>query len=220
MLYHLLAPLADQHIAFNLFRYITFRAAGAMVTALILSFLLGPAIIRWLRALRFGQVIRTDGPERHLGKAGTPTMGGVLILIATAVSTLLWAELTNRYVLVALIVLLWMGALGFLDDYLKVVRRRTEGLVGRYKLIGQGLLGLLLGAFLLFWPTAAIPPNWTGIPFFADYHLVDLEAALHPVGHVRPGRELERGEPDGRAGRARGGALGDRGGDVRRLRLR
>lgn len=171
MLYHLLAPLADQHIAFNLFRYITFRAAGAMVTALILSFLLGPAIIRWLRALRFGQVIRTDGPERHLGKAGTPTMGGVLILIATAVSTLLWAELTNRYVLVSLIVLLWMGALGFLDDYLKVVRRRTEGLVGRYKLIGQGVLGLLLGAFLLFWPASAIPPNWTGIPFFADYHL-------------------------------------------------
>ena len=107
MLYHLLTPLSEHHIFFNLFRYITFRAAGAMVTALVLSFLLGPAVIRWLRTLRVGQVVRQNGPETHLGKAGTPTMGGVLILIATVTATFLWAELTNPYTIIALIVLIW-----------------------------------------------------------------------------------------------------------------
>jgi phospho-N-acetylmuramoyl-pentapeptide-transferase len=117
--------LAGQHIFFNLFRYITFRAAGAMVTALVVSFVLGPAVIRWLRHLRVGQVVRNDGPETHLSKAGTPTMGGVLILISTVTATLLWADLTNAYTIIALVVLVWMGLLGFLDDYLKIVHRRT-----------------------------------------------------------------------------------------------
>ena len=171
MLYHLLVPLADEFILFNLFRYITFRAAGAMVTALVVSFLLGPRVIQWLRQLRFGQVVRQEGPAGHLAKAGTPTMGGLLIVIAASTATLLWAELDNAYTIVALIVLVWMSALGFLDDYLKVVRRRTEGLVGRYKLIGQGAIGLLVGAFLLLYPLSEYPPNWTLLPFFADYHL-------------------------------------------------
>jgi phospho-N-acetylmuramoyl-pentapeptide-transferase len=172
VLYHLLTPLAEHHIFFNLFRYITFRAAGAMVTALVLSFLLGPAIIRWLRTLRVGQVIRDVGPETHLGKAGTPTMGGVLILVATVTATALWAELTNPYTIIAVIVLVWTGMIGFLDDYLKVVRRRTEGLVGRYKLLGQGVLGLAVGFFLWKWPISPLEPNWTGLPFFSDHHLV------------------------------------------------
>lgn len=180
MLYHLLTPLAEYHIFFNLFRYITFRAAGAMVTALVLSFLLGPSVIRWLRTLRVGQVVRQNGPETHLGKAGTPTMGGVLILIATVVATVLWADLANPYTIISLIVLVWMGALGFLDDYLKVVRRRTEGLVGRYKLIGQGLLGLALGFYLWRWPISPLPANWTGLPFFADHYLVILEVLFLP----------------------------------------
>lgn len=171
MLYHLLVPLADHHIFFNLFRYITFRAAGGVVTALVLSFLFGPAVIRWLRNLRFGQVVRTEGPEAHLQKAGTPTMGGVLIVLSTAVATLLWADLTNPYTLLSLLVLVWMAALGFLDDYLKVVRRRTEGLVGRYKLIGQGMIGLILGAAMLLAPISPVPAGWTILPFFADYHI-------------------------------------------------
>jgi phospho-N-acetylmuramoyl-pentapeptide-transferase len=171
VLYHLFVPLAEQHIFFNLFRYITFRAAGAMVTALFMAFVMGPAIIRWLRRLRFGQVVRTDGPQSHLSKAGTPTMGGVIIIASSAVSTLLWAPLDNPYPLVALAVLLWLGGLGFLDDYLKVVRRRTEGLVARYKLIGQGLIGLLVGVFLLIWPISPVPTYWTGLPFVADYHI-------------------------------------------------
>ncbi len=170
MLYHLLAPLADTHIMFNLFRYITFRAAGAMATALILSFVLGPRIISWLRVLRVGQVVREEGPSEHMSKAGTPTMGGVLILIATTVATLLWANLTSLNVIIAMIVLIWTGTLGFLDDYLKVVRKRTEGLVARYKLIGQGLIGLLVAITLLLLPVVR-NPTWTTVPFFAEWHV-------------------------------------------------
>ncbi len=171
MLYHLLTPLAEHHIVFNLFRYITFRAAGAMATALFLSFLMGPRIIRWLQELRVGQVVRTEGPQSHLKKAGTPTMGGVLILIATTVSTLLWADPERPQVVLCLGVLLWTGALGFLDDYLKVIRRRTEGLVGRYKLVGQGLVGLVIGLFMVLFPLGGVPVEWISVPFVSDYHV-------------------------------------------------
>ena len=172
MLYHLLPPLDDIHIVFNLFRYITFRAAGAVVTSLILAFLLGPPTIRWLRRLRVGQVVRDVGPERHLEKAGTPTMGGALIVMSATVSTLLWAELTNRYTLLALLAFLLMGGLGFLDDYLKVVEQKTQGLVARYKMAGQLVFGLSLGLFLILRPLSEVPPNWTMVPFFADWAAV------------------------------------------------
>jgi phospho-N-acetylmuramoyl-pentapeptide-transferase len=170
VLYHFLVPLADYHIAFNLFRYITFRGAGAMATALIISFVVGPWIIARLRILRVGQVVRDEGPAAHLIKAGTPTMGGMLIIVATTVATLLWADLTALNVIIALVVLLWTGALGFLDDYLKVVRKRTEGLVARYKLVGQGVIGLLVAVALLLLPVME-NPGWTMIPFFADWHV-------------------------------------------------
>ena len=169
MLYHLLPQFADVHILFNVFRYLTFRAAGAVVTALLLAFILGPRTIRWLTRLKVGQVVRTDGPETHLEKAGTPTMGGTLIIMAAGISTLLWAELTNWYTVLALGALLWMGLLGFLDDYLKVVQGRPQGLVARYKMAGQLVFGLGLGTFLVtrsFWP---VPANWTMVPFFADH---------------------------------------------------
>lgn len=170
MFYHFLAPLADEHIFFNLFRYITFRAAGAMVVALIISFLLGPRIIARLRALRVGQIVREEGPEDHLMKAGTPTMGGVLILVATTLATLLWANLTSWNVIIVLVVLIWAGLLGFLDDYLKVVRKRTEGLVAKYKLVGQGAMGLLVALALLYLPVSD-NPTWTSVPFLADWHV-------------------------------------------------
>lgn len=180
MLYHLLEPYFDRFILFNLFRYITFRAAGGMATALFLSFLIGPAVIRWLRRLRVGQVVREEGPQTHLQKAGTPTMGGALIIMSTVAATVLWAELSNAYVIVTLVVLVWLGTLGFLDDYLKVVRRRTEGLVGKYKLIGQGLLGALLGSLLLFRPLSDVPPTWTSLPFFAEHVLVLMPVIFVP----------------------------------------
>lgn len=172
MLYHLLEPWFDAHIVFNVFRYITFRAAAGMGTTLFICLAFGPRMIRWLRRLRVGQVVREEGLESHFSKAGTPTMGGVLIIVSTVVSTLLWAQLANAFVVITMLVLLWLGSLGFLDDYLKVVRRRTEGLVGRYKLVGQATLGLLVGLFMLFYPLSDLPTTWTSLPFLAEWHLV------------------------------------------------
>ncbi len=169
MLYHLLPQFSDVHIVFNLFRYITFRAAGAVVTSLILAFVLGPMTIRWLKRMKVGQVVREDGPETHFDKAGTPTMGGVLIIMAAGFSTLLWADLTNGFTLVALVALLWMGLLGFLDDYLKVVQKKSRGLVAKYKMAGQVIFGLGLALFLVLRPFWPVPPNWTMVPFFADW---------------------------------------------------
>jgi phospho-N-acetylmuramoyl-pentapeptide-transferase len=166
MFYHFLPGFADVHIVFNLFNYITFRSAGAGVTALLIALVAGPATIRRLRQLRVGQVVRTEGPESHLKKAGTPTMGGVLIVLGTAISTLLWAELTNWYVVLTLLAFLWMGAIGFMDDYLKVVQNRSRGLIARYKMTGQLTFGLLLGAFLVFMPIHPVPATWSMVPFF------------------------------------------------------
>src|ERR1043166_6716552 len=113
MLYHLFAPFARSHLLFNLFTYISFRASGAMLTALLLAFLVGPAIFAKLRAHKVGQVIRADGLASHQGQRGTPTMGGLIILLATIIPTLLWAPLNNRFVVVALLATLWTGAIGF-----------------------------------------------------------------------------------------------------------
>jgi phospho-N-acetylmuramoyl-pentapeptide-transferase len=169
MFYHLLAPLGKHFIIFNLFNYISFRAAGATVTALLMAFLLGPPIIGRLRARKIGQIIRAEGPASHQGKRGTPTMGGLIILLATILPTLLWAPLTNRFVVVAMISTLWMGCIGFVDDYLKIVQGKSRGLVAKYKLVGQCSFGLLLGLYLYSWPLVpadTIPATGTTLPFF------------------------------------------------------
>ncbi|HEX7125023.1 MAG TPA: phospho-N-acetylmuramoyl-pentapeptide-transferase [Thermodesulfobacteriota bacterium] len=137
MLYLLLYPLSSEVSFFNLFRYITFRTIYATLTALLLSFLIGPWLIDRLQKLQIGQVVREEGPQTHLKKAGTPTMGGLLILIALTIPTLLWADLRNAYVWLALAVTVGFGLLGFVDDYRKVTRRNTRGLAGRWKLVGQ-----------------------------------------------------------------------------------
>src|SRR5215470_13141791 len=135
MFYNLLYPLADVFSPFNLFRYLTFRSIAAFLTALVLSFLIGGGLIRWLRSKQAqGQPIRTDGPATHLTKKGTPTMGGLMILITLTVATLLWADLTNRYVWIVLGVTLTFGAVGFWDDYLKVTKRNPKGVPGKIKL--------------------------------------------------------------------------------------
>lgn len=152
MLYHLLFPLREYFSALNLFRYITFRAAGAAVTALLIAFIIGPPLIRALKRHQIGEEIRADGPKTHRAKAGTPTMGGLMILVAGAIPTLLFAKLTNFYVLLALVAFLWMGLIGFLDDYMKTVRKKKKGLVARYKLLGQIALGLMVGLFILTLP--------------------------------------------------------------------
>ncbi|MCC6598546.1 MAG: phospho-N-acetylmuramoyl-pentapeptide-transferase [Alphaproteobacteria bacterium] len=141
MLYFLLMPLADDYIAFNLFRYLTFRTGGAIMTALLISFLIAPAMIRWLKAKqREGQPIRADGPETHFAKAGTPTMGGLMILISVSVSTLLWADLSNPLIWYALLVMVGYGLIGFADDYLKLTKRNTKGLSGKLKLLLQFII--------------------------------------------------------------------------------
>ncbi len=144
MLYNLARPFADQYLVANLFRYLTFRSGAACLTALFLSFALGPFVIRWLRSVqRGGQPIRADGPERHLvEKKGTPTMGGVLILVSLTSSTLLWADLTNGFVWAVLLLTLGYGAIGFVDDFLKLSRRNTKGVSARGKMIAQLVMGL------------------------------------------------------------------------------
>jgi len=142
MLYLLLAPYFDDFIFFNLFRYLTFRTGGAILTALVLSFLIAPRMIVWLKKKqREGQPIREDGPETHFVKAGTPTMGGLMILISVTISTLLWADLKNPFIWNALLVMVGYGLIGFGDDFLKLTKRNTKGLPGKLKLLAQVLIG-------------------------------------------------------------------------------
>ncbi|MBY0421014.1 MAG: phospho-N-acetylmuramoyl-pentapeptide-transferase [Parvularculaceae bacterium] len=164
MLYHLLTPLADQFQPFNLFNYLTFRAGGAVMTALVISFLLGPSLIRWMRRKQGrGQPIRADGPQSHIiSKAGTPTMGGVLILLSLTVATLLWTRLDNPYVWIVLGVTLAYGGLGFIDDYLKVTKQKSTGVVGSMKLIVQFGVAIL-AAWLCMKTLGAHPDAPPGI---------------------------------------------------------
>lgn len=155
MLYHLLYPLRDYISAFNVFRYITFRSAYAAVTALLISFLLGPFIIKALRRRQLTEVISEYAPGTHNAKAGTPTMGGLLIVVATLVPTLLWARLDNDFVWLMVLATVWLGIIGFTDDYLKVVRKKAKGLVAKHKLIGQIGLGLFVG--LVIYITRIVP---------------------------------------------------------------
>jgi len=150
MLYHLLYPFHTTFSVLNVTRYITFRTAAASMSALALSLILGPWMIRKLREFQIGQVIRQEGPQTHKPKAGTPTMGGLLILAASLGPTLLWADLTNAYVWIAVLTTAAYGAVGFLDDYLKVVRRSHHGLRPRYKMGWQVAIALLVGATLLY----------------------------------------------------------------------
>jgi phospho-N-acetylmuramoyl-pentapeptide-transferase len=179
MLYNLSRPFADQFILFNLLRYITFRSGAACLTALVVSFLLGPAVIRWLKRVQLqGQPIRLDGPERHLlEKKGTPTMGGVLILFALMISTLLWVDLRNAFVWPVLFVTLGYGALGFADDYLKLSRRNTRGVQARIKLAVQMAIGLAAGAWIM---------AMTRGPLASGLALPVFKEILIPLGFLFP----------------------------------
>lgn len=168
MLYHLLLPLRDWFFGFNLLRYITFRGAAAAVLALLITFWIGPALIRWLARMQIGEAISATAPTTHVTKKGTPTMGGTIILIAVLVPTLLFARLEQTYVLMAVIALVWMGLIGLLDDYLKVIRKLPDGLIARYKLAGQISLGLIVGGWLYFWPDNPEIRSAIGLPFAAN----------------------------------------------------
>jgi phospho-N-acetylmuramoyl-pentapeptide-transferase len=167
MLIYLSEYLSQFHSGFSVFQYLTLRAILGVITALGIALIVGPTMIRHLSFKQIGQVIRDDGPESHLSKAGTPTMGGALILVAIAVSTLLWADLGNRYVWVVLTVTLLFGVIGFVDDYIKLVRQDPKGLVSRYKYLWQSVVGA--GAAIFLYQTAVTPAETQLIiPFFKD----------------------------------------------------
>ena len=174
MLYHLLTQMADQFPVLNVFRYLTFRTGGAIITALVVGFMFGPVLINMLKNRQgAGQPIRSDGPEGHLlTKQGTPTMGGFLILLALTVATLLWADLSNPYIWVALGVTIAYGVIGFLDDYLKITRQDSKGLSGKLKLLLQTVVALV-AAFAI---AGQLPPALTttlAVPFLKNL-LIDL----------------------------------------------
>ncbi len=166
MLFHLLYPLHGHFGAFNVFRYITFRSAMAVLTALLLSFALGPGLIRRLRQFQIGQEIREEGPSSHRSKRGTPTMGGLLIIAAVVLPTLLWADLRNVFVWIAVAAMVLFGAIGFADDYLKVARKRNLGLTAGRKFGLQVLVAALLGAVLLWLAYLGLFTTTLSFPFF------------------------------------------------------
>ncbi|NBX66377.1 MAG: phospho-N-acetylmuramoyl-pentapeptide-transferase [Proteobacteria bacterium] len=179
MLYNLLSPLADDAQFFNLFRYLTFRTGGATLTALIICFLLGPHLIDWLKRKHAdGQPIRSDGPETHFKKKGTPTMGGLMILLSVTLSTILWADITNSYVWYSLLIMIGFGLIGFIDDYKKLTKKNVLGLAGRKKLFAQIGLSAAVAAGIMF----SLPDglyDTIAIPFFKDV-LLDVGVLFLP----------------------------------------
>jgi len=173
MLFYLFTYLHNTYNipGFGVFRYITFRAGAAAVTALIIAFWFGPSIIRKLRDHQIGESAKLEAPKTHLVKAGTPTMGGLIVLLAVLVPAFLWTDLKNMYIILILFVTIILGGVGFLDDYLKVVKKKPKGLIGKYKIIGQVFVGFIVGGVIYFFP------NWididliqlkssTTVPFF------------------------------------------------------
>jgi phospho-N-acetylmuramoyl-pentapeptide-transferase len=168
MLYHLLFPLKEIFSPLNVIQYITFRTSAAFLTALIISFIIGTPIIKKLRSAKIEQIIREDGPQTHKAKSGTPTMGGLMILISLMVSTLLWARLDNRFILIILASTVWLGLLGFFDDYLKLVKKHPKGLAADYKILAQLSFALVLGVYLYFFPVNPEYATKINIPYLKD----------------------------------------------------
>jgi phospho-N-acetylmuramoyl-pentapeptide-transferase len=175
MLLELAQWLATDIRFFNVFNYITLRTVLAAMTALMISFIAGPAVIRWLAAKKIGQAVRTDGPQTHLVKSGTPTMGGVLILISIAITTLLWGDLSNKYVWTVLVVTLGFGIVGWYDDWKKVVYRDPNGLASRWKFFWQSILGVGAALFLAFSATSTAQTELI-VPFF--------KSVAYPLGII------------------------------------
>jgi phospho-N-acetylmuramoyl-pentapeptide-transferase len=187
MLYHIFDVIQTMYNppGFGLVRFLTFRAAAAALTALVIAFWLGPRVIKKLRELQIGEAAKVEAPKTHLAKAGTPTMGGLIVLGAVLLPTLLWANLSNAYVLMILFVTAALGAVGFLDDYLKVVKKKPKGLIGQYKIVGQVGVGLVIGSVIYWAPHWIDPDLWklntsTTVPFFKSMEL-DLGVLYVPM---------------------------------------
>lgn len=171
MLYHLLYPLAKYSIVFNVLRYVTFRSIAAFITSLLLSLLLGPAFIRMLKRKAAVETIDDDLPEKHRLKQGTPTMGGIIILVSLLISSLLWNILTNPAILMMYLTTIWLGVLGFIDDYLKNFVKSKKGLIPKYKLWGQISVGLILTLAIYYSSSAADNISALQIPFFKGMYI-------------------------------------------------
>ncbi|MBI5184240.1 MAG: phospho-N-acetylmuramoyl-pentapeptide-transferase [Nitrospinae bacterium] len=170
MLYHLLYPLSDTYTLFNVFKYITFRSVYSLLTALLLSLLIGPLVIRTMRAFEIGEKIREDGPKSHHKKSGTPTMGGLLILGSLIVSVLLWADLSNRYILLAMFVAIAYGAIGFADDYMKIKKIRKQGMSPREKFFLQFFFASIVAVYIVYFDSGRAGfATKLGIPFLKNY---------------------------------------------------
>lgn len=200
MLYEIFYPLRESFFGFNVFRYITFRTAGAVATALILVLVFAPSIIEKLKRLHFGQVVRDDGPETHLVKTGTPTMGGIFIVGSVLISILLWGKLDNIKIILLTISLVILAIAGFLDDFLKIKYKNSKGLPGKYKIVFQVIVGLIIGIYLYYFDkstflmkfdlekgisvleavkVAQVPSSTLFIPFFSNVY-IDLKMLYIP----------------------------------------
>ena len=187
MLYYLLYHALQKYFSpLNVFRYITVRTVYASLTAMFLALVFGPWLIRRLRELQIGQYIREEGPQEHKKKAGTPTMGGVLIVLSTAVPVLLWADLTNAFVLIALFALIGFSAIGFIDDYAKVAKKQNLGLTSKRKFLLQVLVSMMVGVGLLELSTHSAYSTQLIVPFLKKFHPDLVIHSLLSSGHLWP----------------------------------
>jgi phospho-N-acetylmuramoyl-pentapeptide-transferase len=171
MLYHIFYGLGDIFKPFNIFQYITFRAGGAILTSLLICFIVAPYIIKELTNFKIKQIVRNTGPITHLTKSDTPTMGGLIILLSVIVSTLLWVKLQNRFIIWLLIGALWFGFLGFCDDYLKLKKKNSKGLSAREKFLGQVVFATFLAIYLVFFPSNPKFATLINVPFFKNFFI-------------------------------------------------
>ena len=169
MLTNYFLQFKDSISIFNLFEYLTFKSALSAITALLISFIIGPIIIGKLKKYQIGEEIRTDGPQSHLAKKGTPTMGGVIIIFASILPTLLFSDLNNTMIIIVLLSTIWMGTFGFIDDYLKIIVKTKSGMVARYKLLGQIILGVLIGYIIIYSNDFSGFNTKTTIPFLKNF---------------------------------------------------
>jgi phospho-N-acetylmuramoyl-pentapeptide-transferase len=169
VLYHVLYSFKDVFTPFNIFQYISFRSGGAVLTSIFICFIAGPFIIKRLTKFKIKQVVRADGPLTHLSKKGTPTMGGLIILLSVIISVLLWARLDNRFIIWLLIASIWFGFLGFCDDFFKLKRSNVKGLSARGKILGQTLFAAILAAYLSFFPQNPEFTTLVSVPYLKNF---------------------------------------------------
>lgn len=170
MLYYLFDYINKKYSppGFDVFKYLSFRSILAAITAMFIAFYFGPKIINFLRKKQIGETIKEEGPKSHKSKAGTPTMGGVIIILSVVIPVLLWGDITSSYIILTLLVTIWLSIVGFYDDYLKVVRKFPNGLIARYKLLGQVLIGLVVGLAIYYMPEFSNYTTETTLPFFKN----------------------------------------------------